>query len=233
MNELCIQEKMKMDSVITFCNLMENYSQDPNVKLPDFPSIISNYLKGVSHSISMTSPRSPEVLLKKQASTTGTRLLQSKEGIYDGSMKILEKNLGDLKGDMDVLKTAITKIMQSSDQNALRVVEQESRSPSRDSHHDDHKRAEKHKDSEKQQELERSKEVERQKELEKHREIEKVKEQEKNRIRKDSKEDSDKKKKQSTVNTGRGRLFVGSSFYLAQAVQNSNSVLWNLKKGSN
>jgi hypothetical protein len=248
MNELCMQEKMKMDSVVTFCSLMENYSLDPNIKLPDFPSIISNYLRGVSQNISMTptSGRSPEMTNRKGSisATTGTRLLKSKGGIYEHEgMKVL-------RDDVDALKTFYTKMIQSNDQSALRAVEQESRSPSRD-HREQEELKKLQSQLERQKEFERQQqELDRLKELERLREIERLKEQELKReaekanatnntrtgTSKDPKDDSAKKKKQNSAaavtTTGRGRLFVGSSFYLAQAVQNSNG-LFNAKKGGN
>jgi len=39
---------MKIDGITTFCSMMETYSQDPDVKLPELPSIINNYLKNIS-----------------------------------------------------------------------------------------------------------------------------------------------------------------------------------------
>jgi len=118
--------------------------------------------------------------------------------------------------------------MQTSDQTALRTVEEGSPSSNTPKHPEKAKEREYDLHPKDIKDYER-KDYERLKDLEKQKEIEKYQDRKRSAQRK---EDEDKKKR-STVATGRGRLFVGSSFYLTQAVQNSNSQLWNLKKHDN
>lgn len=49
MNEIRMQERLKIDSLVAFCNLLENYGcscEESTSQIADLPRLIINYLNG-------------------------------------------------------------------------------------------------------------------------------------------------------------------------------------------
>ena len=216
-NEIRLQDRLRMDSVITFCGFMESCNLPTEVasRMGDLPTIIASYLKGVSKSISI-SPKKPEFDQQKINinNVSSNKLLGTKEGNEnERSIKLVVNELTDIKGSVDVLKSAISRMMQNSDINA-KAIEEGSSNPNliskalNVSKNNGKYDFEKQTDSKNQREFEMQREIEKQKQLNRQNEIDFQKEidkyNEKERLRSEHEELI--KKKKSTISTGKGRL---------------------------
>ena len=216
-SEIRLQDRLRMDSVITFCGLMESCNLPTEIasRMGDLPTIISSYLKGASKSISI-SPKKPEFDQRKINinNVSANKLLGTKEGNEnEKNIKLVVNELTDIKGSVDVLKSAISRMMQNSDITAKAIEEgstnphviSKSLSVSKNYGKCDF---EKQTESKNQREFERQSEIEKQKELNRQKEIDFQKEidkyNDKERLRSEHEELI--KKKKSTISTGKGRL---------------------------
>ena len=122
-NEMRMQDRLRIESVITFCGLMENCNLSPeaNSKMGEVPTFIANYLKGVSKSIS---PKKPETEQRKNNPTL-SKILGAKEEVEnEKNIKLVVNELTDIKDSVDILKSAISRMIKNSDANALNIVEE-------------------------------------------------------------------------------------------------------------
>ena len=168
-NEMRMQDRLRMESVITFCGLMDNCTLSPeaNSKMGEVPTFIANYLKGGSKSIS---PKKPEIE-QRRSNPTLNKFLGAQEGVEnEKNIKLVVNELTDIKGSVDVLKSAISRMMQNSDITAKAIEEgstnphviSKSLSVSKNYGKCDF---EKQTESKNQREFERQSEIEKQKEL--------------------------------------------------------------------
>ena len=122
-NEMRMQDRLRMESVITFCGLMDNCTLSPeaNSKMGEVPTFIANYLKGGSKSIS---PKKPEIE-QRRSNPTLNKFLGAQEGVEnEKNIKLVVNELTDIKDSVDILKSAISRMIQNSDANALNIVEE-------------------------------------------------------------------------------------------------------------